>query len=92
MARSWPASRRLRRSASARLGLGLDGDGDLVDLLGGLAAPGLHGLLAVLGDLLVRLTGLDGVLGGHADAAQREVLGGLAELLQVGVEGARAPR
>jgi hypothetical protein len=72
----------------ARLGLALDGDRDVLDLLGGLAAPVLHGLLALLGDLLVGLTGLDGVLGRDADAAQREVLGLLAELLQVDVEGA----
>ncbi len=76
-----------------RLGLRLDGHGqlldalgDVLDALGGLAAPGPHGLLTVLGDLLVGLAGLDGVLGGHADAAQREVLGVLAELLQVRVE------
>lgn len=75
-----------------RLGVRLDGDGEVLDLLGGLAAPGPHGLLAVLGDLLVRLPRLDGVLGGDTDTAQGEVLGGLAELLQVGVEGAEELR
>ncbi len=35
------------------------------------------------GDLVVRLLGAHRVLGGHADTAQRQVLGGLPELLRV---------